>query len=279
MSSTDLAAADKIDWLIRRLRPGWIRNPLAVALDRYERFAPLRRMDLPEGQRLCVIAPHPDDESIGCGGLLRLWTLAGRSAEVLFLTDGALGSRASRDRNLPAEMRAAAQRDTAARRRGEARVALELLGASAQWLGGRDGNLAADAARLTESLAAHWRSHPPDLLAAPFPADRHGDHAAAARIVADAAGRALRADLVMLGYEVWSPVPANAVLDVTPVAETKWQAIAAHESQVATTDYVSAARGLGAYRAITAGMGPGTAEAFHLAALSDYRALANRLRV
>ena len=44
------------------------------------------------GERLLVIAPHPDDEAIGCGGLIALHGSEGRSVRVLVVTDGAEGS-------------------------------------------------------------------------------------------------------------------------------------------------------------------------------------------
>lgn len=279
MSSTVPVAANMLDRLIRHLRPRWIRSPIPHLLDDFERFSPLQHLTLPMGDRLSVVAPHPDDESIGCGGLIRLWRLAGCEAEVVFLTDGALGSAQSRDASLGATERISAKLSTALRRNKEAAAALSLLDASAHWFDGTDGSLFEDEARLVVELSAHWSRTPPHIVATPYPADRHPDHAAAARIVAKASVEALGPEALVLAYEVWSPVPANCVLDISSVAETKWQAIAAHASQVATTDYVAAAMGLGTFRSVTSGLGDGAAEAFRSFKAQDYYTLAESLRV
>ncbi len=38
--------------------------------------------------RTLVLAPHPDDESLGCGGTLALLRRAGFTVHVVFITDG-----------------------------------------------------------------------------------------------------------------------------------------------------------------------------------------------
>ncbi|MGM0583110.1 MAG: PIG-L deacetylase family protein [Pseudomonadota bacterium] len=258
------------------LRPQWIRALLVDAIGDVETFAPLARLDLPPGRRLWIVAPHPDDESIGCGGLAALWRRAGRETHVAFLSDGDAGSRRVRQGDPTPGLREA----VACARRAEARAALAELGAQGHWLGGRDGRLHRREAALAEGLADLWRRDPPDVVAAPFPADRHADHAAAARIT----GRAARAlglgPLPALGFEVWSPCAANGVLDITEVAEIKRRAIAAHASQVATTDYVAGAGALNRFRAVSAGLGPErVAEAFHVGTLARYADLADRLRL
>src|SRR5438132_8706173 len=49
---------------------------------------PYEPLDL-QGERLLVLAPHPDDEVIGCGGLIARHLLAGRRVRVVVVTDGA----------------------------------------------------------------------------------------------------------------------------------------------------------------------------------------------
>src|SRR5262249_16895247 len=79
-------------------------------------------------RRLLVVAPHPDDEVWGCGGLLALHVARGGQVRVLVLTDGASGSGP----------------ELAARRERESRAAGAELGvADHVFLGLADGNLGA----------------------------------------------------------------------------------------------------------------------------------------
>ena len=43
----------------------------------------------PRGRRLLVLAPHQDDEIIGCGGVFQNSIKAGKEVQVIYLTDGA----------------------------------------------------------------------------------------------------------------------------------------------------------------------------------------------
>ena len=51
---------------------------------------PFHSTDL-TGKRVLVLAPHPDDETFGCGGSLALHAEAGDPVKVVFLTNGAAG--------------------------------------------------------------------------------------------------------------------------------------------------------------------------------------------
>ncbi len=88
-------------------------------------------------RRVLVLAPHFDDELLGCGGLLIQLAAGGAEVRVLFLSDGSGGEEAVGDREA-----------YAARRRGEAQAVARLLRfAGIEELGARDGFLAADRQR------------------------------------------------------------------------------------------------------------------------------------
>jgi LmbE family N-acetylglucosaminyl deacetylase/glycosyltransferase involved in cell wall biosynthesis len=196
-------------------------------------FAP---QDL-RGERLLVLAPHPDDEVIGCGGLVALHLREGRKVHVVVATDGA-------------------QAGDASQREAESRTALALLGdATIEFLGFPDRDLAGTH-ELDGRLAAILREWKPDLIAVPSPLEIHPDHVALSRAFCDLIARdaSLFADLAVARvafYEVSAPLRPNALLDITSVADAKYAAIATHESQSAVRDYTSYARGLNAWRTMT----------------------------
>ena len=56
-------------------------------------FSGLTMVDKPDGNRVLVMAPHPDDDVIGCGGTIRLHRQFGHTVSIVYLTDGERGIR------------------------------------------------------------------------------------------------------------------------------------------------------------------------------------------
>jgi len=203
-------------------------------------------------ERVAVLAPHPDDDVIGCGGTLCKHTRAGDSVTVIYLTDGARGL----DHAGPPS------RTTARTRRGEAEAAAGLLGIrDLVFLDLEDGRLAADARTVTLLHRALERASPQAVFL-PFLLDGHRDHRAANRVFAAAATRCTGLRMDVYAYEVWSPLPANRLVDITPVADTKERAIRLHASQMGQVDYATATLGLNRFRSLAVAAGKGFCEAF-----------------
>jgi len=188
------------------------------------------------GERLLVLAPHSDDEVIGCGGLVALHLRERRPVRVVVATDGA-------------------QAGQAAVREEESRRALASLGdAELVFLRFPDRGLEQSGAaeRIREELMAFR----PDLILVPSPIEIHPDHLALARLFVELVqgDELLFADLAVARvafYEVGQPLRPNAIVDISDVAEAKYAAVAEYASQLALRDYVAYARGLNAYRAMT----------------------------
>lgn len=137
-----------------------------------------------------VLAAHPDDEVLGVGGLLHLWSRAGVPVHLVWATDG--------ERSHP--LGTLGRRRLAARRRREARTAASRLGLAARrtHLGLPDGAVAQHEDGLAERVTALLGEGVAVL--APWEHDGHPDH--------DACGRAARTAAAARGvaameYLVW----------------------------------------------------------------------------
>jgi LmbE family N-acetylglucosaminyl deacetylase len=214
-----------------------------------------RLVVLPPGSRVLCVAPHPDDELLGCGGTLAKHRAAGHDVHVVFVTSGEGSAGAHGTRQAAVEQREA-----------EAARAIEvaLSGATSQFLRLRDGCLADQREALDHALGEAITTSGADLVYAPHPGERHGDHVA----VSQAVTRVLSApdahtDVAHAAwYEVWSPLAATCVVDVTAEFSCKIRGLECYESQLQITDYARTAHGLAAYRSAQPLKGRGYAEAF-----------------
>lgn len=136
---------------------------------------------IPPGTRLVVVAPHPDDEILACGGLLA--AMAGRVADVhlMSVTDG--------DASHPGSQQWPVARLRAQRRVESecamARLGLDLARLSWQRLALPDARVAEHEAALAQAISAQL--HPGDYVLATWRHDGHGDHEAVGRAAAQAA--------------------------------------------------------------------------------------------
>jgi LmbE family N-acetylglucosaminyl deacetylase len=155
--------------------------------------------DTSAGARTLVLAPHPDDETVGCGATLARKCAEGSAVHVCVVTDGSKSQRSDR----------LGARELAIRREREARRACEVLGIderNLRFLAREDSSLAASDDRLVEGLASMIDDLRPRELLVPCGIDVHPDHRAVYRAGLDAHLRAT-SDAVVLAYPVhfWRP--------------------------------------------------------------------------
>ncbi|TJZ91444.1 PIG-L family deacetylase [Paracoccus gahaiensis] len=174
---------------------------------------------------LVVLAPHPDDETLGCGALLFDAAGAGTPCHVICVTDGARSHPGSRA--WPAARLAQARQD-------ELRAAVRILApaASVTWLGHPDCG-APDDAGAAEAIA---RLVPQGaLLLASWGDDPHIDHQQVARLAYRIA--AARPDLALAFYPIWGrftdlQAPALRIEATDAACDAKARALACHRTQM-----------------------------------------------
>lgn len=180
---------------------------------------------------ILAIGAHPDDADIGVGGILCAAAAAGHTVDILDLSQGELGTRGT-----PAE------------RAAEALEAARILG-----IRGRhnahlpDGGIA-NTPEQRVAVVRHLRHLRPRIVLSPMGQDRHPDHDAAHELVRDALHLAGLSKLACEGsphrpervfyYRVYGDDSAPAcVVNVTPVFDTKLEALRAFRSQFHNPSY------------------------------------------
>jgi LmbE family N-acetylglucosaminyl deacetylase len=186
-----------------------------------------------------VVAPHPDDEAIGCGGAVLLHRQRGERVHVAFLTSGERGI----DGVAPEEVRSI--RETEAARAAEV-LDVERIDFLRLPDLGLLGAVEAGARRLGEVLKAQR----PGLIYLPHPDEAHPDHQATLPLVRAALGGIPGGPLPELrAYEVWTPMTRyNWPEDISSVMARKLRAVRCYQSQLRGFRYDRAVRGLNQYR-------------------------------
>jgi LmbE family N-acetylglucosaminyl deacetylase len=204
-------------------------------------YSALSALDM---RSLLVLAPHPDDEVFGCGGVLALAVRQGVPVHVVVVSDGAAGGDAGeRER----ECHAAADALGYARHPGALRF----------WrLPDRGVVPNGD---LVSRIAARCRETAADWLLAPSPFEIHPDHLA---VCLAATLAAAQVPTRLAYYEVGQPLMPNLLVDISAVTAEKQAAMRCFASQMARQDYGEHITALNRYRSYTLGPGVTHAEAF-----------------
>ena len=227
-----------------------------------------------------VLAPHMDDEAIGLGGVIALHGRAGGRVTVVFATNGGAGDPELNRKSLSPQDRADQVGQLVETRKQESRRSAQILGyQDLIFLDGPDGSLTETSENIG-ALVKIMEERKPTKIYTPALTDNHRDHWATNRILRQAIDRLPpeRAKAILIrGYEVWTPLPANRMADITAVVELKRQAIEAFASQTRYVDFSRTTLGLNQYRSMTTLNGQGYAEAFLEATAEEYRQMFDRI--
>ncbi|WP_372518963.1 PIG-L deacetylase family protein [Candidatus Ruminimicrobiellum ovillum] len=224
----------------------------------YEYIQPFLKYSIPleeelPGKKMLVIAPHQDDESIGCGGTLIKHTKAGGKLEIAFCTSGG------------------------EKRLYEAKDAAKLLGSRRNHFLQFDiRSLYKNTSLLAERLTELFNRVEPDMVFLPFMIDNHQDHVAISRAFSKAyKNKAI--NCLVYAYSVWTTLIPNVVVDISEHWEQKRQAIDCYKTQTATRDYVTMAESISKYWSVVKGKNTKYCEAFFKATSAEYVSLVKKI--
>lgn len=188
---------------------------------------------LTQNDKCLVLAPHADDESIGCGGIMSLYP---QNFDAVCLTDGRKGIK-----SLPIE-------ECIKVRKEEFFKAMQKAGIrSFEIFDIEDKHLIENYEKFR-----HLNIQDYDFIFVPNLLDQHPDHKSVSLLL----NRLLKeqkhkSTLKIAFYEVWSTLALpNVFVDITEVATKKRELINTHRSQVEAKNYTDKALALNAYRGL-----------------------------
>lgn len=205
----------------RVLQQCWIRGLRTASLLSHRNASQWRSSG---GQRVLVVAPHPDDEAMGCVGTVLLHVQSGDCVCVAIVTDGRM-SKVIAD-----------AAEVARLRRREADEAARLMQVQRfEWIGLPEGDWSVPA--LKDSLRSLIKEIQPDIIYAPSRIDFHPEHHRVAHALALAMGEigtlrdhGLRVRIYQVQVPL-TPILANLVTDVSAVYPQCEAVLSAYRSQ------------------------------------------------
>lgn len=234
----------------------------------------VREREAPARQNILVLAPHMDDESFGCGGTLTISARQYALVTVVYLTDGRKGYDSKHTTFQSVTDQAGFEDHLVETRKAEARSVSRLLKLQPPvFLDLPDGRLRVDSDSINR-LASVLDRYCPATVFLPYLTDPHQDHWATIGVFLKAAEQSRLAQQVECwGYEVWAPLPANTIVDITDVIKEKEAAMLQYRTQTAVCDFPRVFSGLNTYRSMFTQRGRGFAEGFWVSDLATYHTL------
>lgn len=208
-------------------------------------------LNIKEDDRILIIAPHPDDECIGPGGILALYP---HLCKVVVLTDGRQG-----------QGDVAPETEKEIRKREFVNEMREAGIAGYSMLDYEDGSLMQHTECLeTVDLTLYTKIFVTGIH------DGHPDHTAACISLRKALANQSVQEVEIYQYEVHSPLQqVSHMLDITNVMEKKMSFIRCHQSQLTGLAYDEMAKSLAKYRALQNRMGECYIETYAIMNLAE----------
>lgn len=188
------------------------------------------------GDTVLVIAPHPDDETLGCGGIIAQMLQNDITVTVLIMTDGDGGGRMPNIKKI---------------RMHEFECAKTILGFTKDFrLAFPDGSLALYEDEVCEKISEILKKNSFSLIFVPYLLDYNSDHQAVNRVLAKSLIQVDYPLVKIAMYEIWTPITyPNCLINVSLQYEIKKEALCCYRSQESYYGIYEKAIALNALRA------------------------------
>jgi LmbE family N-acetylglucosaminyl deacetylase len=223
----------------------------------YEYIQPFINYSIPRentiyGKKALVVAPHQDDEAIGCAGTLIKHVKLGLNVEIVFCTYDSH------------------------ERMKEAENAASIIGSKKNhFMNFPILNLYKNK-DFYKSLALTISRVNPDVIFIPFLFDKHNDHFAISYALMNIQ-KDINLKFMVYSYSVWSTLNPNCLVDISNEWELKKKAIECYKTQLAGRNYIRIAQGLNQYWGEVKEHGMKYAEVFFKATIQEYLALGRKV--
>jgi LmbE family N-acetylglucosaminyl deacetylase len=198
-----------------------------------------REIEISEEDKILIVAPHPDDETIGCGGILALY---GKQCDVLLLTDGKKGVSNITERT-EQEVKELRQREFYKVMKFFEVHKVDTL------------NIEDQAVYKNKKVILEYPIKQYSYIFVPNSYEHHIDHKVVYEIFKTMKFQQ-KSKGKIIEYEVWSPIAnPNLFLDISAVIEKKIFAVSQYLSQLECFDYVNLCKGINKYRGATQQVG------------------------
>lgn len=204
------------------------------------------------GDKVLIIAPHQDDEAIGCAGTVIKHINSGGEAEIAFCTY-----------------------DTTERMK-ESEKAASIIGSKKNHFLQFPIRTLSGNKKFEDNIITVFQKADPEIVFIPFWFDNHPDHRAVSDVLIKIRKK-IKLKFMVYAYSVWSPLNPNCIFDISNEWKDKKKAIECYKTQIATRDYVKIASGLNQYWAEIKSPGMQYAEVFFRATAQEYISLGKKI--
>ena len=217
----------------------------------------------PEGSNVVILAPHPDDEIMGCGGVIQKHLSQGDQLHIIYMTDGSRGTSDMR-RNL----------ELTSIRKKELKNSNALLGVKEYYHLDIEDSSPNEWSDYSDRFIGILLSIEPTTVYLPFFNDIHEDHQRTTILFSQYLQ--LGKQCSIYAYEVCTPFTPNRIVNITRLMDIKIEALRCHESQFKVLKYDKMVLHLNSFRACFIPF-PGMeyAEAFYYMNTGEYLTLYN----